>query len=209
MTPGNPPLPAGYSALPVGHIATAVTYLEMTAKPARKLPPTPPHLRLQPLSRSDLSAYRRLFRAVGEDWLWCSRLVMDDGRLSAILQNPAVESYALVRGEQAVGLLELDFGAAGQCELAYFGLVADAIGQGLGRYLMDQAIARAWSQPIRRFWVHTCSFDHPGALAFYRRSGFRPYALAVEVLPDPRLSGLLPRSAAPHVPLLDPAQPDG
>jgi hypothetical protein len=65
---------------------------------------------------------------------------------------------------------------------------------------MDQAVARAWAKPIRRFWVHTCSFDHPGALDFYRRSGFRAYAFAVEVADDPRLTGHLPRHAAPQVP---------
>jgi hypothetical protein len=51
--------------------------------------------------------------------------------------------------------------------------------------------------------VHTCSFDHPSAPAFYIRSGFRPYALQVEVLPDPRLTGHLPRTAAPRIPLIE------
>ncbi len=68
---------------------------------------------------------------------------------------------------------------------------------------MAHAIALAWSRPIRRFWVHTCNFDHPSALAFYQRAGFRPYATMVEVTEDPRLLGLLPKSAAPHVPLFD------
>jgi hypothetical protein len=66
---------------------------------------------------------------------------------------------------------------------------------------MDQAIARAWAKPISRFWLHTCNFDHPAALAFYRRSGFTPYKMMAEVMDDPRLTGLLPRDAAPHVPI--------
>jgi hypothetical protein len=51
-------------------------------------------------------------------------------------------------------------------------------------------------------WVHTCSLDHPGAVAFYTRSGFTPYALMIEVADDPRLTGHLPESAGPHVPLI-------
>ena len=68
---------------------------------------------------------------------------------------------------------------------------------------MNRAIERAWSQPIRRFWVHTCTLDSPGAIGFYQRSGFRPYAIEVEVADDPRLSGHLPRTAAPHVPIIE------
>jgi hypothetical protein len=69
--------------------------------------------------------------------------------------------------------------------------------------LVNFAIDRAWARPIRRLWAHTCNFDHPAALAFYYRSGFRPYAFMVDVADDPRLTGHMPRTAAPHVPLLD------
>ena len=38
--------------------------------------------------------------------------------------------------------------------------------------------------------MHTCNFDHPAAIGFYRRSGFTPYKLAVEVEVDPRARAL-------------------
>jgi GNAT superfamily N-acetyltransferase len=205
MKSENPILPVGYSPLARGQIANAVTYLEMTAKP-RPRPaqmPTGP-VELRPMARDDIDTYRALFRRVGENWLWFSRLAMSDAELSGLLQDPLVEAYALTRNRNPIGLLELDFRQPEECELAYFGLAREAIGHGLGRYLMDWAIARAWAQPIRRFWLHTCTFDHPSAIGFYRRCGFQPYAFAVEVLDDPRLSGLLPRTAAGHVPLIEP-----
>ncbi len=65
---------------------------------------------------------------------------------------------------------------------------------------MEQALTLAWAQPISRLHVHTCTLDHPAAVPFYERSGFTAYARAVEVAPDPRLSGELPREAAPQVP---------
>ena len=77
-------------------------------------------------------------------------------------------------------------------------------GQGAGRALMNLAIEKAWARPIRRFWVHTCTLDHHAALGFYQRSGFTPYARRVEVADDPRVTGLVPRSFAPHLPIIDP-----
>ena len=205
MKKNSAPLPLGYSPLPPGTIANVVTCLEMTARPevtgfSRNDAPA----RLERLGQDDLALYRTIFRAVGEDWLWMSRLVMDDADLAAILADERVEASAVMDNDRAVGILELDFRETESCELAFFGLVSDVIGKGAGRWLMNQAIERAWSAPIQRFWVHTCSFDHPGALGFYQRSGFRPYASFVEVIEDPRLSGKMRRDAAPHVPLITP-----
>jgi len=198
----NPELPMGYSPVPPGKIVNAVTFLEMREQP-EKAAIADGSLTLVRLTPPDLEDYRRLFRLVGEDWMWVSRLEMDDDAVRAILSDPSVEVYALQEEARHIGLLELDFRAPGECELVFFGLVRDAIGKGAGRFLMNNAIAKAWTRPIDRFWLHTCNFDHPDAFAFYQRSGFRPYALMVEVHDDPRLTGLLPKTAAPHVPLLD------
>jgi GNAT superfamily N-acetyltransferase len=202
--PAIPILGPGYAAVPPGHIATIVTSLEMLRPPRPRPPqPLPAGLVLEPLVPTDPDSYRGLFRAVGADWLWFSRLTMPEDALAAILADPRVEIRALRRGGRNVGMLELDFREAGTCELVFLGLTQDLIGTGLGRALMDEAIRRAWSRPIARFWVHTCTLDHPGALAFYRRSGFEPCAVHVEVAPDPRLTGALPRDCAAHIPRLD------
>ncbi|MCJ2057492.1 GNAT family N-acetyltransferase [Methylobacterium sp. J-048] len=201
--PATPALPIGFSPVPPGHIAAIVTSLEMVGPPApRAAEPVPDGMALHRLVRPDCETYRGLYRAVGADWLWFSRLTLSDQALRAILDDPRVEILALRRDGTDLGLLELDFRQPDSCELAFLGLIPNAIGQGLGRALIDAAIARAWSRPIRRFWVHTCTFDHPGALNFYKRSGFTPCAVTVEVAPDPRLTGILPRTSAPHVPLL-------
>jgi GNAT superfamily N-acetyltransferase len=204
MTP-NPPLPDGYSPIPPGRIASVVTCLEMTTRPRPKpVRPLERPLTLDRWERPDIARYRALYRTIGADWLWFSRLVMSEEAVTSVLEDPRVEVFVLREQRAEIGLLELDFRGEGECELAFFGLVPQAIGRGAGRFLMDQAIAKAWERPIGRLWVHTCTLDHPAAVEFYVRSGFRPYAFMVEVAPDPRLSGALPRDSGPHLPLILP-----
>lgn len=195
----------GLTPVRQGEVATIVTSLEMVERPRpRPLPDS--RLRLVKWETPSPDKYRALFRRIGEPWLWFSRLIMEEARLTGIIHDPQVEIFAAAdpRGIE-IGLLELDFREAGACELAYFGLVPELAGQGHGRWLMAQALMRAWRPDVTRVWVHTCTLDHPSALGFYRASGFVPFSRAVETFPDPRLSGHLPREAAPHVPLLDPA----
>lgn len=205
MTGEAPRTPFGYSAVAPGHVASVVTCLEMLGKPPLKAAPLPEGVTLERAHRLSLDAYRALFRLVGSDWLWTSRLFMSDEELDAVLNDEAVEIYVVRREGRDIGVMELDFRETGQCELAFLGLDAANTGKGLGRAVMTKAIEQAWSRPIRRLWVHTCTFDHPSAPGFYIRSGFEPYAFMVEVLPDPRLTGHLPPEAAPHVPLIPPA----
>lgn len=185
-----------------GDVATVVTSLEMTKRPPlRPVPPSP--LRLQRWHAPAPTKYRALFARVGGPWLWFSRLIMDDARLTAIIHDPAVQVFAVVdAGGIEVGMLELDFRTAQACELGYVGLVPELAGQGHGRWLMALALQHAWAPGVTRVWVHTCTLDHPRALGFYRASGFVPYKRTVETFPDPRLAGTLPADAAPHVPLL-------
>jgi len=194
---------AGLTPVPRGHVAAVVTSLEMlTRPPARPLPASP--LRLERWRKPGAEKYRQLFRRIGEPWMWFSRLIMAEEQLVSIIQDPGDEIYAVLdaRGIE-VGILELDFRTEGQCEIGFFGLVPELSGQGHGRWLMAQAMALAWRPGVERVWVHTCTLDHPGALGFYRRQGFTPFARFVETFADPRLAGHLPREASPHVPLIE------
>ena len=98
-------------------LATVVTYLEMRAPPAAPVPSSP--LSLQRMAKPMPEAYRRLFRLVGAPWLWFSRLVMEDAQLLAIIGDPLGRLFAVIdEAGCEVGMLELDFREAGECELA-------------------------------------------------------------------------------------------
>lgn len=201
-------LPDGYSDVPAGKLAAVVTCLEMQAPPPGRKDPEQPGITLDCIERPDVSWYRDLYSRIGTEWLWASRLAMAEGDLAAILHHPDVEVYAVMKDGRAEGLLELDFREEGTCELAFFGLTPATIGNGTGRWLMNRAITQAWSRQghasIQRFWVHTCTLDSAQALGFYIRSGFTPVKRQIEVFDDPRVTGVLPETAAPTVPVIRP-----
>ena len=197
-------LPDGYTDIPAGKVAFVATSLEMLARPALGPLPGLARYAIRSVPNPDPDWYRDLFRRVGTDWLWFSRLKLATSGLAAIIQHPDVAVYALAGPDGDDGLLELDFRVPGECEIAYFGIGPALIGHGAGRALMNVAIEEAWRRPIRRFWVHTCTGDHPAALAFYMRSSFVPFKRQIEIADDPRLLGLLPHDCAPHVPLIHP-----
>ena len=157
-------------------IETLVTYLEMTAPPTWPARPAPRgDLEIRRARRPTVSFYRYLYAAVGEPWTWTVRRCLSDAELAAILRDPKVEVNVLWVAGVPAGYAELDRRAPPDIEIGYFGLMPEFIGQGLGGYLLDWAIHHAWRMQPRRLWLHTCDLDHPGALGFYQRSGFRIY----------------------------------
>jgi len=192
----------GLTPVVPGELATIVTTLEMTQRPPlRPIPES--RLRLVAWVRPSPDRYCALFRRIGGPWLWYSRLALTEVTLSAIIHDPDVAIFAAIDPTGIeVGMLELDLRTPNQVEIAYFGLIPELAGQGHGRWLMAEALTRAWRRDIRRVWLHTCTLDHPSALDFYRAQGFTPIARTIETFPDPRLLGLLPREAAPQIPLL-------
>lgn len=193
----------GYHSVPKGKLAMIVTHLEMhTPAPLKKDVSLPEGITFRHVTPT-LEWYRDVFTRVGAfDWLWYGRLKMPDAELQAILDDPKVVVFTLSKDGVDEALLELDFRVEGACELAYFGLTPNLIGTGAGRYLMNQALRHAWDADISRFHVHTCTIDSPQALNFYVRSGFIPYKREVEIDDDPRLTGVLPDSAAAWVPVI-------
>ena len=191
-----------YESVPDGELAAVVTYLEMRS------PPEQQHVYWSPLTLHRVEApepdhYRELFRLVGSPWLWFSRLTLDDAHLASIIQHPKVALYSVRdENEREVGFAELDQREPHECELAFIGLIPELAGKGHGKWLLAEAVKLAWSEGVTRVHVHTCSLDHPAALAAYRRAGFIPYKRAIERFPDPRLLGFLPRDCAPQIPLL-------
>jgi N-acetylglutamate synthase-like GNAT family acetyltransferase len=191
----------GYTEVAPGKIASVVTYLEMLARPAQA-DVSSSGVQLRRMQNPPLDWYRALFRRAGQQWLWFSRLEMTDAQLAAVLQNSNTEFFLAEREGSEIGMAELDRSQSPTVEITSFALFPEVIGKGLGRSFMTQLLDRAWSYSTARVWLHTCNLDSPAALSFYMKCGFRPYKRAIEVADDPRIRGILPEDAAPHVPII-------
>lgn len=173
-------LPPGYRLVPV-----RTTYLEMTVPPGTPPVPLPFGCEVKRWQRPGPVEYRRLFRAVGNEWGWSGRLLMAEDALRENLQVEETEIQLLYAGCQVAGFAELDRRVAGQAEIAYFGLLPAFIGRGLGRFFLDWAVRRAWKGETRRVWLHTCEYDHPRALEKYLQAGFVVFGEKTETQPYP------------------------
>ena len=197
----------GYADVPAGKIAAVVTHMEMTARPARRPDPRGAWT-LRKVAHPGTDWFRELYLRIGAEWMWYARMKMSDADLAAKIQSPHVDVCALVHEGRDEGLLELDFREAGACEIGMFGVTANLFGTGAGRWLMDRTLELAWSRDVSRVWLHTCTFDHPTALALYQRSGFRPFRRQIVVGDDPRLDGTVSRDVARHVPVIENCRAD-
>lgn len=157
-------------------LPTVVTFLEMQAKPALLAPRPKGKIAMLRAEHPPVHFYRYLYDVIGGPYHWVDRKRLTDEALAEIVRSPQVELYVLYVDGCPAGMAELDFRREEVCNLAYFGLVPDYIGRGLGFFFLQQTIELAWSRPIQRYIVNTCTLDHRRALPLYQRAGFVPYA---------------------------------
>ena len=177
----------------VPRLKTIVTYLEMTAQPSSPTPPRPAiPIALMRATDMPLSFYRYLYNTIGEDWLWYERRLLNEDALAAVIHDDQSEVYVLYVNGAPGGYGELNRNADNEVDLAYFGLLPETIGRGLGSYFLRWLVDQAWSSKPDRVIVNTCDLDHPRALRTYQSIGFSPYRREILEFDDPRETGMFP-----------------
>ena len=175
-----------------------VTWLEMSKPPAFGWPRLPVG-REGVLLKAETPPwwyFLALYDAVGRDYAWTDRHDMTREAMGAWLQDPKVALYTLLGQGWPQGFFMLDWREPGVCDLAYFGLVPEAVGRGLGSWLLQSAILTGWAiDGIEKMSVNTCTLDHPRALIQYQRFGFQPVRTEVQ-------SRVLTQDQVFHQPLL-------
>ncbi len=149
------------------------TYLEMR-DPAQLTPAPIPqaNVRIERLTDCPPSFWRYLYTEVGRRHYWIDRLPWSDDDIRCYLADPSIQLWLMTVSGAPAGYFELRRDADGGVEIAYFGLLEEFIGGGLGGHMLSEATRRAWAFDANRVWLHTCTLDHPAALQNYLKRGF-------------------------------------
>ena len=152
------------------------TYLQMTdpaelnsAKIADE------HVQVVRAAACPVSFFRYLYTEVGRKYHWVDRLGWTDDEARDYLAQPCVSLWVMYYDGSPAGYFELKQHDDGSTEIAYFGLLQEFIGRGLGKHLLTCAVEQAWATGARRIWLHTCTLDDQAALPNYIKRGFRPF----------------------------------
>ena len=127
------------------------------------------------------------FVEVGASFNWTSRLGWTYQDWERYLAPPETQTWVGSVSGSPFGYFELQ-SRPETTEIMFFGLLRAFQGRGLGGHLLSCAVEQAWAIPgTSSVYVHTCTLDHPAALANYLARGFQVEReeTEVEVLPDP------------------------
>lgn len=159
----------------VRKVQVTTWYLEQTRPDQLRLALTPQPAPLIRQETSSPALNLSLYKSIGADWHWRDRLAWSEQRWREWLDRPEVQTWVMYDGGAHAGYVELEKQSGGNVEIAYFGIAREFFGRGLGGHLLSVGIERAWAMGAQRVWVHTCSLDHPAALANYRARGMTIY----------------------------------
>ena len=112
---------------------------------------------------------------VGRNYHWIDRLPWTDEDIRAHLAQPEVSVWLMKHDRDIAGYFELRKCDDGSIEIAYFGLLPQFIGRGLGKHLLTSATQQAWKDGANRVWLHTCTLDDPAAMPNYLKRGFKAF----------------------------------
>ncbi len=149
-------------------------YLEMMSATELRPKPLPAELQIIECEVPQPELNRFLYQLVGRQWEWSDLDTWSIADWQALVEQPCHRTWVAYYKGAIAGYYELHQAADFNVEIRYFGLAPQFLSRGFGGPLLSHAIESAWAWPeTRRAWVHTCTLDHPAALANYQARGFR------------------------------------
>jgi GNAT superfamily N-acetyltransferase len=129
-------------------LAVTRTYLEMRSPgdlvPARE---PAPGARIERVGGCPISFFRYLYTEVGRSYHWTDRLGWTDAEIAEYLGSGSVTLHVLYLEHAPAGYYELRGHQDGSVEIAYFGLLPEYTGRGLGGSPGPQEMPGSGEQP--------------------------------------------------------------
>ena len=152
------------------------TYLEMrSAADLLEAKLSDPRIQIELQTDCSVELFRWLYAEVGKNYHWIDRLSWSDEDIREHLAQPEISVWLMTYDHERAGYFELRKCEDGSTEVAYFGLLPQFLGRGLGKHLLTCATEQAWADGATRVWLHTCTLDDPAALPNYLKRGFKPF----------------------------------
>ena len=152
-----------------------ITHLEMTARPKTVLPyPANIHTAVMKVREIPLPFYYHIYRQVGARWHWVDRIRLAEDKLVKLLHAETTHIHVLYVNGAPAGYFEFHELPDAAIELTHFGLMQHALGLGVGKWFLQQALYAIWDFSPQKVSVTTNNLDHPRALQLYQMFGFSP-----------------------------------
>ena len=130
-----------------------IYYLEMSNSQALPAKQATPGFEFALVTPPSPILNRQFYGSVGRQWNWTDRLKWSDDDWYRYVNRSILQTWVGHLNGESIGYGELELQSDGNMEIAYFGLLPEFVGRGLGGVLLTAAVERAWSNPeVRRVW---------------------------------------------------------
>ena len=124
-----------------------IYYLEMLNPQAVLAKQAPPGFEFTLVAPPSPELNRQFYVSVGDQWNWTDRLKWSDDDWCRYVNRSILQTWVGCLNGESIGYCELELQSDGNIEIAYFGLLPEFVGRGLGGVLLTAAVERAWSNP--------------------------------------------------------------
>ena len=124
------------------------------------------------INSRDFQLNKFFYKQIGKKYNWIDRLVWTDKNWIDYISNKNLLTFVLKQKNDLAGFFEIIIHNSNEVEIAYFGLLEEYFGKGLGGYLLTDALRKSfYVNGIKRVWCHTCSYDHKHGIKNYLSRG--------------------------------------
>ena len=143
-------------------------------------------LKISKVKEPDPEFARWFYRSVGKEWYWVDQYYWSLDEWEEWLLGSCISMWTMELSNNLAGFYMLSHQGDANVEVAYFGLLPSYVGKGFGSHLLTNALNKGFSMGASRVWLHTCSLDHPYALANYKARWMKVYKVEddIQLIPD-------------------------
>ena len=133
-------------------------------------------LSLKKINPKEFLLNKFFYKNIGKKHQWNDRLIWSERNWIDYVSDKKLSTFVLKKNREIAGYFEMIFREEiKEVEIAYFGILEEYLGKGMGGYLLSEAIKRSFLLGSKRIWLHTCSLDHENALKNYLSRGMRVF----------------------------------